>query len=138
MQFWQSTWSNISSKAGLLSGCSLQHCFISWMHSRGAWSGATVGLHMGGGFFTFLMISADSTRYKLRALMGAKICKMLPTDQNTKQNLKTQKTKQDNTNAKYVNTTLSQCETKSFNTTKFSHSGSVWKCFPCIVMCSFN
>lgn len=51
------TWSKISSKAGLRSGCSPQHCFISWMHSSGAWSGATVGLHIGGGFFTFLMIS---------------------------------------------------------------------------------
>lgn len=51
------TWSKISSNVGLLSGCSFQHCFISWMHSRGAWSGDTVGLHSGGGFLTFWTIS---------------------------------------------------------------------------------
>lgn len=51
------TLSKISSKLGLRSGTSLQHCFISWIHSRGAWSGATVGRHIGGGFFTLRMIS---------------------------------------------------------------------------------
>ena len=51
------TWSKISSKAGLRSGCSLQHCFISWIHSRGAWSGDTTGRHSGGEFLTFWMTS---------------------------------------------------------------------------------
>lgn len=55
------TLSKISSKLGLRSGTSLQHCFISWIHSRGAWSGATVGRHIGGGFFTLRMISEENT-----------------------------------------------------------------------------
>lgn len=32
------TCSKISSNAGLLSGTSVQHCFISWIHSKGALS----------------------------------------------------------------------------------------------------
>lgn len=62
------TLSKISSKVGLRSGSSLQHCFISWMHSNGAWSGATVGRHMGGGFFTLRMISEQNSHLLLLSL----------------------------------------------------------------------
>ncbi len=51
------TWSKISSNVGLFSGCSFQHCFISWIHSMGAWSGDTMGRHIGGGFRIFWTIS---------------------------------------------------------------------------------
>ena len=51
------TWSKISSKLGLLSGCSVQHCFISWMHSNGAQSWLTTGRHRGGGLRSFSIIS---------------------------------------------------------------------------------
>lgn len=51
------TWSKISSKVGLLSGCSFQQCFMSWMHSKGAKSGLTTGRHRGGGLHSFSIIS---------------------------------------------------------------------------------
>lgn len=58
------TWSKISSNVGLFSGCSFQQCFISWIHSIGAWSGDTMGRHIGGGFRTFLTISIWSRYIK--------------------------------------------------------------------------
>lgn len=53
---------NTSSNDGRRSGASPQHCFITWMHSRGANSGAMFGRHRGGGFFTFLIISVTKKR----------------------------------------------------------------------------
>lgn len=53
---------NTSSKVGRRSGASTQHCFITWMHTRGAISGAMFGRHRGGGFFTFFIISVAKRR----------------------------------------------------------------------------
>lgn len=53
---------NTSSNVGRRSGASPQHCFITWMHSRGANSGAMFGRQRGGGFFTFLIISVTKRR----------------------------------------------------------------------------
>lgn len=60
------TWSKMSSNLGLFSGCSFQHCFMSTMHSSGAWSGDTTGRHIGGGFRTFWTISSIKYSVKLQ------------------------------------------------------------------------
>lgn len=59
---WALTLWNTSSKVGRRSGASTQHCFITWMHTRGAISGAMFGRHRGGGFFTFFIISVAKRR----------------------------------------------------------------------------
>ena len=51
----------ISSKLGLLSGSSLQPCFITCITSKGASSTDTTGRHKGGGSLTLLMISVNTS-----------------------------------------------------------------------------
>lgn len=59
------TWLNISSKVGRCSAASAQHCFISWRHSAGAYSGGTTGLYTGGGFLSLSMISVQKQEQKV-------------------------------------------------------------------------
>ena len=50
----------ISSKVGLFSGSSLQHCFMTCITSTGASSTDITGRHNGGGSLTLLMISVNT------------------------------------------------------------------------------